>query len=115
MTRPLLLGAWVALSLVGCRSKEKSVLERGAGVYARSCASCHGSPGMPGRSRGFKIKPPNLGNRALQRRLSDADLVRTIRKGRGEMPSFGRMLSQEELNQLVVYLRSLAASDAVPR
>ena len=102
--------ALLALSLVACQGKEKSSLERGAGVYARACASCHGSPGMPGRTVGFAVEPPDLSDEGLQRRLSDADLRRTVTQGKGQMPAFGRMLNDEELSQLVVYLRSLGAS-----
>jgi mono/diheme cytochrome c family protein len=111
----LLFGVSLALTLAGCRSGAKTALERGAGVYARACATCHGSLTVPGRTRGFKVKPPFLGEPSLQRRLSDDDLVRTITEGKGEMPPFGRMLSESELNQLVVYLRSLKGSGATAR
>ena len=109
MTRAA-LAVSLGLALFGCRAKEKSPLERGAGVYVRACATCHGSARVPGRQLGFKVKPPNLASPDLQRRLSDQALRSTIREGKGEMPPFGRMLSDEELSQLVVYLRSLTAS-----
>jgi mono/diheme cytochrome c family protein len=102
----------LGVGLLGCRAKQKRPVERGAGVYARACATCHGSSNLPGRQRGFSVKPPNLADRALQERLSDEDLKRTIHDGKGEMPAFGRMLSDEELSALVDYLRSLRVARA---
>jgi mono/diheme cytochrome c family protein len=104
---PTLVAATALLLAAGCRSKQKTALERGAGVYTRSCASCHGTPGRSqGRTLGFEVRPPDLAEPAVQKRLSDSDIRRTVREGKGQMPPFGRMLSATELNQLVEYLRS---------
>lgn len=105
----------LTLLLAACRARKKSAVERGAGVYARACATCHGSSGMPGRKQGFSVLPPDLAEPALQRRLGDDDIRRTVRDGKGEMPPFGRMLSEEELSQLVAYLRSLPESAPTQR
>src|SRR5690606_32697796 len=99
----------LALAFTGlsCTQKPKTPRERGAGVFNRACASCHAvSAGQRARP-GFKVQPPNLADPVLQARLSDADIERVIRTGKGEMPPFGRMLSQDEVDMLLVYLRSL--------
>lgn len=59
---------------------------------------------------GFKVKPPNLSDPELQRRLSDTAIRRVIREGKGQMPPFGKMLTDEEVSDLLLYLRSLARS-----
>lgn len=108
-------GGWLpalvlGLGLVGCAREPKPPLERGAGVFQRSCASCHGVGREQKVALGFKVAPPDLAEPALQARLSDADFRRVIREGKGQMPPFGKMLADEEVSDLLVYLRSLARS-----
>lgn len=67
----------------------------GAGVYATSCASCHGSD-KQGRDRA-----PSLAQ--LGARLSATDVYRVLDNGRGFMPSFAA-LSNEERRAVTAYL-----------
>lgn len=60
---------------------------------------------------GFNVKPPNLGDPELQQRLSDSEIRQVIREGKGQMPPFGKMLTDDEVNDLLLYLRSLARSN----
>jgi mono/diheme cytochrome c family protein len=48
-----------------------------------------------------------LSSPELHARLSDADLARVIRHGKGAMPARGAALSQEELDAVIAYVRSL--------
>lgn len=104
-----------ALTLVvvsaGCAREPKPPLERGAGAFQRSCASCHGVGREQKAALGFKVAPPDLADAKLQARLGDADFRRVIREGKGQMPPFGKMLSDEEVTDLLVYLRSLARNN----
>ncbi|HEY6728340.1 MAG TPA: cytochrome c [Polyangiaceae bacterium] len=102
-----LVAAW---GLFGCAREPKPPLERGAGVFQRSCASCHGVGREQKVALGFKVAPPDLAEPALQARLGDADFRRVIREGKGQMPPFGKMLDDAEVSDLLVYLRSLARS-----
>jgi mono/diheme cytochrome c family protein/rhodanese-related sulfurtransferase len=74
----------------------------GAGVYARECASCHGERGEGGRG-------VTLDNPVFQDSASDGFLRRSIELGRREtpMPGFGDTLSAPELDDVVVFLRTL--------
>jgi mono/diheme cytochrome c family protein len=101
----------LAMALVCCNRQPKTDLERGAAVFSRSCASCHGLSNGTKAQLGFKVQPPNLADPALQARLGDAELKRVIREGKGQMPPFGRMLPDSEINALLVYLRSLARNN----
>ena len=103
--------AFGAVAVVGCAREPKPALERGAGVFQRSCASCHGVGRGQKAALGFKVTPPDLADPALQKRLSDAEFRRVIREGKGQMPPFGKMLADEEVSDLLVYLRSLARSN----
>lgn len=105
-----LAGFSALLLALGCSRAPKPPVERGAGVFQRACASCHGLGREQKVALGFKVAPPDLATPALQQRLSDAAFKQVIREGKGQMPPFGQMLADEEVNDLLVYLRSLARS-----
>jgi len=97
-----------ALFLSACH-REKTPLERGASAFQRACAGCHGLDGRGTRAQGFKTPPRNLTDPELQARLSDAMLKETIRYGKGQMPNFGAALPQRDIDDIVVYVRTLRA------
>ena len=105
----------MCLVCLGCSREPKPPLERGAGVFQRSCASCHGVGREQKVALGFKVAPPDLADATLQKRLADADFRKVIREGKGQMPPFGKMLDEEEVNDLLGYLRSLARNNPQAR
>ena len=73
----------------------------GARVYAANCARCHGADGNGGLG-------PKLSGGAVVKIYPDpADQVAVVTAGRGGMPSFGGVLSAEEITAVVQYTRSL--------
>lgn len=103
----------VPLLLVGlcwqaaCARPPKTEEQRAEGLYLRTCAGCHGPYGSGGGRLGFDPPPAALADPSLQRRLDDAELARIIREGKGQMPGFGRLLSDEEVQSLVQHVRRL--------
>ncbi len=73
----------------------------------RSCASCHGPTGKGGARPGYKVAPADLTSPELHQRLGEAGLKRTIVEGKGQMPPFGKMLTDEQLADLLLYLSEL--------
>lgn len=86
--------------------------ERGRALFARHCASCHGPDGRGDGSAGRDLDPlpTNLHDPEISRR-PDAQLFRQITRGRRPMPSFGRLLSEDDRWTLVAFVKSVAASD----
>lgn len=82
-------------------------MERGQGVFMRACAGCHGPDGRGTHPPGFKVPPRDLTDPVLQSHLSDDALRDTIRHGKGQMPPFGANLSDEELSDVILYVRTL--------
>lgn len=89
----------------------REVLDRGAKVYERHCASCHGDRGQ-GTPEG---QPPLAGNRAVVM-ASAHNVVQAVRQGgfapttAGNprpfgMPPFAGVLSDEEIAAVASYLR----------
>src|SRR5207344_1390546 len=75
------------------------------------CQGCHGPAGQGDRDRGA----PALRSASLARGNDDADLFRNIRSGvpGTQMPSFSR-LTDEQIWQVVSYIRSLQGTEAAP-
>lgn len=90
-----------------CNRAPRSDEQRAEGLYLRTCAGCHGPYGRGPARLGFDPPPAALADPGLQRRLDDAELARIIREGKGQMPGFGRLLSEEEVQALVQHLRRL--------
>jgi mono/diheme cytochrome c family protein len=56
------------------------------------------------------MPPANLSDPALQKRLADADIKRTIQNGKGQMPAFGKLIPDDEIEAIIAYVRTLAAT-----
>ncbi|MCA9646042.1 MAG: cytochrome c [Polyangiaceae bacterium] len=100
----LLLGALGS----GCRHKEKTPVERGQGIFIRTCAGCHGTDGRGGTTRtGFATPPKDLTDPALHSRLGRDGIKHTIEVGNGDMPAFGALMAPEDIDALVAYIESI--------
>ena len=77
----------------------------GAEVFAQSCASCHGSRGEGGRG-------PAIGDGRAADRLTADEMIALITDGGDTMPAFGGELTDEQIAQVVAYVRDLLGTDA---
>lgn len=83
-------------------------------VYKKHCAGCHGNDGKAQTRLGKKSGAKDLSNKEAQAKLSDADMFKTIKDGRknakGEekMEAFGDDLSDQQITELVAFVRKLA-------
>jgi cytochrome c oxidase cbb3-type subunit 3 len=78
----------------------------GQGIFASSCAGCHGLDGRGGE------KAPGVAGNARMQRMSDAEISGIISNGIPDsgMPAF-RALSPEQVRTLVEYLRLLQGQE----
>ena len=82
----------------------------GAKVYAQRCALCHGPAGHgdgPGAA-GLNPKPRNHTDGSYMNGRTDAQLLQVIHNGKGAMPAWGKVLSEEEIQAALKHVRSLA-------
>jgi len=102
-------------------------LPLGQRIYLRSCQTCHGpdgrgngpaAPSMSPRPRDFTQGQFKYKSTAAEVPPTDDDLQRTVRDGlrASAMPSFGDLLSAEEIKAVSGYVRSLgpARNEGVP-
>jgi mono/diheme cytochrome c family protein len=94
----------------------KEILERGRHMYVQYCLSCHGDAGKgdgPGGAN-LAIKPQDLTVGAVMNPLPDEFLHRVIADGPQSvglsalMPPFKPQLGDRQINEIIVYVRTLA-------
>jgi mono/diheme cytochrome c family protein len=91
-------------------------LRLGRGTYQHYCQTCHGETGAGDGFNAFNLdpRPRDLSDAAFQKKKTDADLIDAIQRGgagvglSSMMPPWGRTLSKHQVEQVVLFLRSLA-------
>jgi mono/diheme cytochrome c family protein len=75
-------------------------------IFQEQCAGCHGPDGQAQTEMSKKIGAADLTSGAVQGQ-SDSMLAKTIKSGKGKMPSFDSKLSDEEIGSVVAYIRQI--------
>ena len=71
--------------------------------FAINCSVCHGPDGSARGADGSRLKGQDFTDSKEMKSFSDAELAKTIRKGKkfGRMPSFKDRLSEAEMMEMV--------------
>jgi len=87
-------------------------LEHARQVYARACASCHGSTGRGDGHRASRLRqhPTDFSDAGWQAKISDAEIKEQIMRGSGPMPSFRLRLTEPEIDRLVEVVRGFGTA-----
>jgi len=82
----------------------------GAQVYANRCVLCHGplGKGDGSASAALNPKPRNHTDGSYMNAQTDEQLLEVIRKGKGAMPAWEKVLSDEEIRAVLKHVRTLA-------
>jgi mono/diheme cytochrome c family protein len=78
----------------------------GGATFKAKCVLCHGSDGAGNTTLGKQLQAANLRSKDVQKK-TDADLHKAVHDGNGNMPPFADQLSDDEITQVVKYVRSL--------
>ena len=78
-----------------------------AALYDKKCAECHGKDGRSHTFRGKHTHSRDLTDAQWQDQVTDERIYNSIANGKGKMPSFGKKLSDADINSLVTYVRNL--------
>ncbi len=128
MNRTLIVALGLVL-LAGCSKKTKEVklaatagaaplsyeLRLGKDTYQHYCMLCHGESGAGDGFNAFNLDPHprDYSDPAFQKKKTDAELADAIRRGGAGvglsplMPPWGHTLTDAQINQVVLYLRTL--------
>jgi len=99
------------------RYQDAQQIARGQAVYTQHCAVCHGADGK-GQSGDWRVRdadgrypPPPLDDSAHAWHHPTAVLLQAIREGsppgEGNMPAWAGTLSEQEMQDVVAYIKSL--------
>lgn len=83
---------------------------KGKKVYADKCVGCHGEKGKgdgPGAGMLSK-KPADYTDKKAMSKLTDADLKRTVKQGKAPMPAWSMILTDQEIDDVVAYIRTFS-------
>jgi len=107
----LTLMAWFVGPVTGSVEQQKdspsTSSNTAASIYDKRCASCHGKDGKANTFKGKLRSARNLTDPEWQADVSDERIFNSITNGRGKMPTYGKKLSEAEINSLVLYVRGL--------
>jgi mono/diheme cytochrome c family protein len=78
-----------------------------AASYAKYCASCHGSDGRAKTAKGKRNHARSFADLEWQNRVSDERIFNSIMNGKGKMPGYGKKLSEQVIDSLASYVRTL--------
>ena len=77
----------------------------GATTFKSKCVLCHGADGTGNTPLGKQLQAADLHSKDIQKK-SDAELHKTVHDGNGNMPPFGEQLSDDEIDQVIKYVRT---------
>ncbi len=77
-------------------------------TFVSKCQPCHGPTGDGNTPMGKKLGVVKFSSEDVVK-SSDASLLAIAKNGKGQMPPFGNKLSEAQLKDLIVYIRSLNA------
>ena len=87
--------------------RDDATIATGRELYERHCMTCHGKTG---KGDGFKSaaltqSPGDFSARKYQKQ-SDGEQFYKTKSGRGEMPGYDRILTDDDIWKIVEYMRS---------
>ena len=76
-------------------------------LFKQNCAPCHAMDGSANTPAGKSTKARDLRSAEVQKK-TDEELASQIRNGKGPMPGFKARFKENEVSELVAYIRALA-------
>ena|ERR1700744_1792966 len=78
----------------------------GADTYKSKCAMCHGPDGLAATPMGKMMKIPSFRD-PDQVKATNADLIAITKNGKGKMPAYSGKLTDDQIKDVVSYIRTL--------
>jgi len=103
--RPI-LAAWSSAASSGHAADSVN----GKRTYAAKCVGCHGETGRGDGSRAGMLlkKPADYTDKRVMSKWTDEDLKRAVREGKAPMPAFGSVLTEQQIADVIAYIRTFS-------
>ena len=100
LMRTVVVAAILALGVAGMRAEDVAAL------YKSKCAACHGADGKGDTPAGKKLGARDLHSPEVAK-MSDTELFDITKKGKEKMPAYDKKLTDDQIKELIKYVRSL--------
>jgi cytochrome c oxidase cbb3-type subunit 3 len=110
----LVSSCFVLPSLFGCEGRDPTPVGRGARIFQRTCSGCHGADGKGSWRAGLMTRPRDLTKPEFQAQMTNDQLRHSIRVGKGQMPAFGGLMGDEEISDVIAFVRTLVPPGSLP-
>jgi len=109
---PIVLGTLClfAIAAIALRFAATNVSASGSdagSTYNAKCVKCHGRDGRGKTTQGRRTHARDMTDANWQNDVSDERLFNSITNGRGKMPAFKKSLNENQIDDLVNYVRRL--------
>jgi high-affinity iron transporter len=103
-------GETAATTEAGTPAGGDAEMAQGATLYAEKCALCHGATGHGDGvgAAALDPKPRNHTDGTYMNAQTNEQLHLVIKNGKGQMPAWGATMSDEEIDAVLAYVRTLA-------
>ena len=92
---------------VGLAAGQENGKSAGAATFKAKCILCHGADGAGNTPLGKQLQAANLRSKEVQK-LSNEELHKAVHDGQANMPPFGDQLTDDEISQVIQYVRTFA-------
>jgi mono/diheme cytochrome c family protein len=100
LMRTVVVAATFTLGVAGARAEDVAAL------YKSKCAACHGAGGKGDTPAGKKLGAMDLHSPEVAK-MSDTELFDITKKGKEKMPAYDKKLTDDQIKELIKYVRSL--------
>ena len=112
---PVFIVALWAVMLSTALTAYAADAEQGKKLYGQFCASCHGQSGKGDgpAAAALNPKPRDHTDKEYMSKMSDEDMLKVIKNGGASvgksplMPPWGASLKNEQIQDIIVYIRTL--------
>ena len=94
------------LTMCVAQAQAGGAKNQGESLFKANCILCHGEDGTGNTPAGTALGAHDLTSPEVAKK-TDAELIHTISNGKEKMPSFGKKLSDMEIQALVAYISEI--------
>lgn len=101
----LVMAVLVVAGMMMAPAKHAAAQEAGD-LYKTKCQACHGADGKGDTAAGKKLGAKDFHSPEVSK-MTDAQLIGVTKTGKEKMPAYDKKLTDDQIKQLITYIRTL--------